>query len=92
MRRTVLLAAIISLSACATAQQERTATTGAIVGATAGAVVGSSTNDTARGAVIGGMLGAAAGAMIAAEREPAVVYVPAAEPRRYRHEVERHRD
>ncbi|HXH71947.1 MAG TPA: glycine zipper domain-containing protein [Mariprofundaceae bacterium] len=94
MRRVILFAAIVSLSACATAHQERAATTGAIVGATAGAVVGSQTNDTAQGAVIGGILGAAAGAIIAAETEPTTVYVPVesrhsygyprAEPRQYR--------
>lgn len=83
MRRIAILLAILTLGACATERQERTATTGAIVGATAGAVIGSQTNNTANGAIIGGMIGAAAGAVIGAtEARPQPVYYPA--PRYHR--------
>lgn len=84
MKRIILVAAIVSLSACATPHQERAATTGAIIGATGGAVIGSQTNDTATGAVIGGIMGAAAGAIIGAD-SPQPVYRSTRYEREQRH-------
>ncbi|RMG91905.1 MAG: tetratricopeptide repeat protein [Zetaproteobacteria bacterium] len=65
MKRTMILFAIpLLITACATPHQERTTTTGAIIGATAGAVIGSQSDRTAEGAIIGGVLGGLTGAII----------------------------
>jgi len=64
MKYTALIPLILLLSSCATPHQERTTTTGALIGATAGAVIGSQSDHTAEGAVIGGVIGGLAGAII----------------------------
>lgn len=62
---TVLLLSLFMLSACATQQQERSATRGAAAGAVAGAVIGAPNDRVVEGVVIGGVIGAAAGAILA---------------------------
>ncbi len=79
MRYTALIPLILLLSACATQHQERTTTTGALIGATAGAVIGSQSDRTAEGAVIGGVIGGLAGAIIGDNQQSY-----AAEPRYHR--------
>lgn len=82
MRHWILwLAAIGMISGCATAHQERAATSGAIIGATAGAVIGAQSNRVAEGAVIGGVIGGLAGAVLAEGAEDRVV---PSEPRYHR--------
>jgi len=56
--------ALILLASCATPQQQRATTEGALIGGAAGAAIGAQHNRTAEGAVLGGMLGAAAGAIL----------------------------
>lgn len=66
MNRIILTAIFTMLVAgCATTEQERAATTGAVIGATAGAVIGAQSDRAAEGAVIGGVLGGLTGAILA---------------------------
>ncbi len=61
----MLGAAALACSACATVEQQRAATTGAMIGAAAGAAIGADSGQAAEGAVIGGAIGALAGAILA---------------------------
>jgi len=63
MRRIATITMIL-LASCATPQQQRATTEGALIGAAAGAAIGSQNNRAAEGAVLGGVLGAAAGAIL----------------------------
>jgi len=82
MRITVIACCFLALTACATAHQERVATTGAILGAFTGAMIGSPTHQVAEGAIIGGVIGGLAGAAVAqpgyytSYYYPPVVYRP----------------
>ncbi len=79
MKYPVLISVAMLLAACATPHQERTTTTGALIGATAGAVIGSQSDRTAEGAVIGGVIGGLAGAIIGDDQRAS-----AADPRYHR--------
>ncbi|MFQ5519067.1 MAG: glycine zipper domain-containing protein [Mariprofundus sp.] len=81
MKQILTLCCILSLAACATPYQQRTATQGAVIGATAGAVIGHQSGNAAEGAMIGGALGALAGAVIAEERQGRI---QTSEPRYHR--------
>lgn len=79
MKHSILITLLVlSLSACATSQQERAATRGAVVGAAAGAVIGADRGKPVEGAIIGGAIGAAAGAILndgnTAQPQPAPRY------------------
>jgi len=80
MKKYALFAFIALLAACATPQQERATTTGALIGATAGAVIGAQNDRMAEGAIVGGVIGGLTGALIGEQqRRPA----PAARPHRH---------
>lgn len=67
----LLFLAVAMLAACATPQQERATTTGALIGATAGAVIGAQNDRMAEGAVVGGVIGGLTGALIGEQqRQP----------------------
>ncbi|MFZ4542282.1 MAG: YMGG-like glycine zipper-containing protein [Rickettsiales bacterium] len=58
----LLVATLITLSACGNTKQDRAAS-GALIGAGAGALIGSTVGAVGEGALIGGAVGAATGAM-----------------------------
>jgi len=60
----LMIIAMILLASCATPQQQRATTQGAVIGAAAGAAIGSQHQRAAEGALIGGAIGAAAGAIL----------------------------
>lgn len=87
MKKSIILTlSLIAMTSCATVEQERAATKGALIGAAAGAVIGADQGKAVEGAVIGGAVGAAAGAVLA---EPqGASSAPAQRIRRHRHEEE----
>lgn len=66
MKKLWILMLILGLSACATERQQRSATTGAVIGGAAGAVIGSSSGRAVEGAITGAIIGGVTGAIIAA--------------------------
>jgi len=65
MKNIILISVLaLSMTACATAQQERSATRGGLIGAAAGAAIGADSGRAVEGAIIGGAIGAAAGAAL----------------------------
>jgi len=59
-----LLLLSLSLTACASVQQQQATTIGGIQGAAAGAAVGAANGNTASGAIIGGIIGATSAAIL----------------------------
>ncbi len=84
--RYVSLLMVVFLAACATPQQERAATRGALIGAAAGAAIGAPHHRAAEGALVGGAIGAAAGAILS---EPDAVSSPRRAAPRYRNTPQR---
>jgi len=68
MNKLWMVILILGLSSCATYEQQRAATTGAVVGGAAGAAIGANSGRVVEGAVIGAAVGAAAGAIITPPR------------------------
>jgi len=68
MHKLLIAMLALGLSACATYEQQRAATTGAVVGGVAGAVIGSDSGRAVEGAAIGAVIGGVTGAVISAPR------------------------
>ncbi|MDQ6955935.1 MAG: glycine zipper family protein [Mariprofundaceae bacterium] len=68
MNKLLMFMLVLGLSSCATYEQQRAATTGAVVGGVAGAVIGADSGRAVEGAAIGAAVGAAAGAVITTPR------------------------
>jgi len=63
-RLPALLLLSLSLTACASVQQQQATTIGGIQGAAAGAAVGAANGNTASGAIVGGLIGATTAAIL----------------------------
>jgi len=82
MKNIILISLLaLSMTACATAQQERAATGGALIGAAAGAAIGANSGRALEGAVIGGVIGAAAGAALEDNRRQPTPQAQTTRPR-----------
>lgn len=68
MNKLLIFVLALGLSSCATYEQQRAATTGAVLGGVAGAVIGSDSGRAIEGAAIGAAVGAATGAATATPR------------------------
>ncbi len=68
MNKLLMAVLVLGLSACATYEQQRAATTGAVVGGAVGAAIGANSGRVAEGAAVGAAVGAATGAIIMAPR------------------------
>lgn len=68
MNKLLIFILALGLSSCATYEQQRAATTGAVLGGVAGAVIGSDSGRAVEGAAIGAAVGAVTGAVIATPR------------------------
>ncbi|MBL4759861.1 MAG: glycine zipper family protein [Mariprofundaceae bacterium] len=68
MNKLLMVMLILGLSACATYEQQRAATTGAVAGGVAGAVIGAGSGRAVEGAAIGAVIGGVTGAVISEPR------------------------
>jgi len=68
MHKLLIAMLVLGLSACATYEQQRATTTGAVVGGAAGAVIGAGSGRAVEGAAIGAVIGGVTGAVISAPR------------------------
>jgi len=68
MNKLLMVMLVLGLSACATYEQQRAATTGAVVGGVAGAAIGANSGRAVEGAVIGAAVGGVTGAVISSPR------------------------
>jgi len=64
MNKLWMLLLLLGLSSCATYEQQRAASTGAMIGGAAGAVLGAESDRVIEGAAIGAAIGAVTGATI----------------------------
>jgi len=64
MYKLLMIIMILGLSSCATYEQQRITTTGAMIGGATGALIGAESDKVVEGAVMGAAIGAVAGAII----------------------------